>query len=62
MSSVPKTSQYCCTCQHFGGQSTINGCQIEFNNGTHVCKIHSRGNANQGAMNAACDKWIQKMN
>ena len=43
MSSISKTSKYCCTCQYFGGKATLKGSIIEYDNTSHVCKIGAEG-------------------
>ena len=60
MSSISCKSKYCCTCEHFGGDSKRNHTMIVWTSPTHVCKIKARGNGNQGAMNSACSKWEEK--
>lgn len=62
MSTISKNSKYCCTCKHFGGKATLKGSIVEYENGSHVCKISGRGNGNQSAMNSACSKWEERKN
>lgn len=62
MSTISKTSKYCCTCQHFGGVAKLNGSIVDYVNNPHVCKISSRGNCGQSAMASACPKWQERKN
>ena len=49
MSSISKTSKYCCTCQYFGGKATLKGSIIEYDN-TNI----------NPAMTSACPKWHER--
>lgn len=60
MNSTSVSQKCCCTCQHFGGNSQRQGSSVKWEGSTHVCKIKSRGNGNQGCMNGACSKWEEK--
>lgn len=61
MSTISKTSRYCCTCKHFGGKATLKGSIVEYENTSHTCKIGARGNVSVNpAMTSACPKWQER--
>ena len=62
MNSTPARQRVCCTCKYFGNPSKRMGSNVQWESlSTHICKIHARGNGNQGCMNSACSKWEEKV-
>ena len=66
MSTISKTSKYCCTCQHFGGKAILKGSIVEYENEklrTISSAISGRnfGNKQEAKCNQGSRKYAQQI-